>query len=204
MQGGYNRFAGRPGQAANERRCDRKYAGRICVFGETVLCFVKTRLKGAPSWTKGVGSARHVYNIYIYVYIHMQTDFEQVFQRLRLRVSLNDQFNICFQNMQTFEETDLITWRSLSLSLDLNASFVVNVEERRATAVVTLQQKRVPTPRSYSSNSDCRRWPGNTLPRACSEDSPLATVRVLCGTVKKASAKSRTKPFNRHFKLSVK
>ena len=50
----HNRFAVRQGQTAYERCCDRMYTGRLCMFGETVFGYLKTSLKGAPRWTKGV------------------------------------------------------------------------------------------------------------------------------------------------------
>ena len=39
---------------AYELCADRAYTGRLAMFGETVLGFLKQTHKGAPQWTKGV------------------------------------------------------------------------------------------------------------------------------------------------------
>ena len=49
-----NRFAVQQGQTSYERCCDRMYTGRICMYGETVLGFLKPQVKGSPRWCKGI------------------------------------------------------------------------------------------------------------------------------------------------------
>ena len=42
------------GTTAFERSADRVYTGRLCMFGEVVLGYIKTSRKAAPRWTKGI------------------------------------------------------------------------------------------------------------------------------------------------------
>ncbi len=50
----HNRFVVTQGQTSFERIFDAPYSGRICCFGETVMAYVKTSRKGAPTRLKGV------------------------------------------------------------------------------------------------------------------------------------------------------
>ena len=50
----HNRYVVRQGHTAYELCADRAYTGRLAMFGETVLGFLKQTRKGAPQWTKGV------------------------------------------------------------------------------------------------------------------------------------------------------
>ena len=50
----HNRFVVNCGSTAYERAADRLYTGRLCLFGEVVLGYLKTSRKAAPRWTKGV------------------------------------------------------------------------------------------------------------------------------------------------------
>ena len=43
------------GTTAFERSADRVYTGRLCMFGEVVLGYIKTSRKAAPRWTKAFG-----------------------------------------------------------------------------------------------------------------------------------------------------
>ena len=49
----HNRFVVNQGQTY-ERSFDRPYNGKVCVFAEVVMAYVKTDKKGAPRWRKGV------------------------------------------------------------------------------------------------------------------------------------------------------
>ena len=43
-----------------ERSFDRPYNGKVCVFAEVVMAYVKTDKKGAPRWReKACGSPKH-------------------------------------------------------------------------------------------------------------------------------------------------
>ena len=50
----HNRFVVRRGQTAYELCADRVYTGRLALFGESVLGFLKRSTKGSPQWTRGV------------------------------------------------------------------------------------------------------------------------------------------------------
>ena len=50
----HNRFVVNQGQTSYERSFDRPYTGKVCVFAEVVMAYVKTDKKGAPRWRKGV------------------------------------------------------------------------------------------------------------------------------------------------------
>ena len=50
----HNRFVVRQGHTAYELCADRSYTGRLAMYGETVLGYLKQTHKGAPQWTKGV------------------------------------------------------------------------------------------------------------------------------------------------------
>ena len=50
----HNRYVVTQGQTSFERIFDAPYSGKICCFGETVMAYVKTTRKGAPTWLKGV------------------------------------------------------------------------------------------------------------------------------------------------------
>ena len=50
----HNRFVINQGQTSYERSFDRPYTGKVCMFAEVVMAYVKTDKKGAPRWRKGV------------------------------------------------------------------------------------------------------------------------------------------------------
>ena len=50
----HNRFVVKQGKTAYELCADRVYSGRIAMFGECVMGFLKTSFKGAPQWVKGI------------------------------------------------------------------------------------------------------------------------------------------------------
>ena len=50
----HNRFVVNQGQTSFERSFDRPYTGKVCMFAEQVMAYVKTDRKGAPRWRKGV------------------------------------------------------------------------------------------------------------------------------------------------------
>ena len=49
-----NRYVVKQGTTAFERSADRMYTGKLCMFGETVLGYIKTDRKAAPRWAKGI------------------------------------------------------------------------------------------------------------------------------------------------------
>ena len=49
----HNRFVVRQGHTAYELCANRPYTGRLALFGERVLGFLKLSTKGSPTWTKG-------------------------------------------------------------------------------------------------------------------------------------------------------
>ena len=50
----HNRFVVSGGTTAFERSSDRTYTGKLCMFGETVLGYIRTDKKAAPRWVKGI------------------------------------------------------------------------------------------------------------------------------------------------------
>ena len=50
----HNRFVVRHGKTAYELCTSRQYTGRIALFGERILGFLKLSTKGSPTWTKGI------------------------------------------------------------------------------------------------------------------------------------------------------
>ena len=50
----HNRYVANGGSTAFERAADRVYTGRLCMFGEVVLGYIKTSRKAAPRWTQGI------------------------------------------------------------------------------------------------------------------------------------------------------
>ena len=54
----HNRFVVNCGSTAYERSADCVYTGRLCLFGEVVLGYLKASRKAAPRWTKVFGSER--------------------------------------------------------------------------------------------------------------------------------------------------
>ena len=50
----HNRFVVNQGQTSYERSFDRPYTGKVCMFAEQVMAYVKTDKKGAPRWRKGI------------------------------------------------------------------------------------------------------------------------------------------------------
>ena len=51
----HNRYVVRAGQTAYELCSARMYGGKIALFGESVMGFLRTSQKAAPSWTRGHG-----------------------------------------------------------------------------------------------------------------------------------------------------
>lgn len=49
-----NRYIVKQGTTAYERPSDRMYTGKLCMFGETVLGYLKGDCKAVPRWTKGI------------------------------------------------------------------------------------------------------------------------------------------------------
>ena len=49
-----NRYIVKQGTTAFERSADRMYTGKLCLYGESVLCYIKPDRKGAPRWCKGI------------------------------------------------------------------------------------------------------------------------------------------------------
>ena len=49
-----NRFVVSSGSTAYERSCDRSYSGKLAMFGEDVLGYLRTDLKAAPRWQHGI------------------------------------------------------------------------------------------------------------------------------------------------------
>jgi hypothetical protein len=50
----HNRYVVRAGQTAYELCSARMYGGKIALFGESVMGFLRTSQKSAPSWTRGL------------------------------------------------------------------------------------------------------------------------------------------------------
>ena len=50
----HNRFVVSSGLTAYERSCDRSYSGKLAMFGEDVLGYLRTDLKAAPRWQHGI------------------------------------------------------------------------------------------------------------------------------------------------------
>ena len=50
----HNRFVVAHGETAFERCAGRVYTGKVCMFGESVMGFLKPSGKGLPSWQRGV------------------------------------------------------------------------------------------------------------------------------------------------------
>jgi len=50
----HNRFVVRQGHTAYELCADRPFTGRLALFGERVLGFLKLSTKGSPTWTEGI------------------------------------------------------------------------------------------------------------------------------------------------------
>ena len=54
-----NRYIVKQGTTAFERSADRMYTGKLCLFGESVLGYIKPDRKGALDGAKGSGCAKH-------------------------------------------------------------------------------------------------------------------------------------------------
>ena len=50
----HNHFVVRREMTSYERVTGGFYSGKVALFGETVLGFLKTELRGLPKWTKGI------------------------------------------------------------------------------------------------------------------------------------------------------
>ena len=50
----HNRFVVRHGKTAYELCTSRQYTGRLAMFGERALGFLKLSTKGSPTWTRGI------------------------------------------------------------------------------------------------------------------------------------------------------
>ena len=61
----HNRYVVKQGQTAYELCADRTYSGpsgRIAMFGECVLGYLRQSAKGAPQWTKGIWPGKTINN----------------------------------------------------------------------------------------------------------------------------------------------
>ena len=58
----YNRFVVTAGSTAFERSTDRMYTGKLAMFGECVLGFLKTDRKAAARWQKGIWLGKSLTN----------------------------------------------------------------------------------------------------------------------------------------------
>ena len=58
----HNPFVVRQGHAAYELCADRSHTGRLALFGERVLRFLKLSTMGSPTWTKGIWLGKTVSN----------------------------------------------------------------------------------------------------------------------------------------------
>ena len=57
-----NRFVVRHGKTAYELCTSRQYTGRLAMFGERTLGFLKLSTKGSPTWTRGIWLGKAVSN----------------------------------------------------------------------------------------------------------------------------------------------
>ena len=53
----HNHFVVAAGATAYERSSDRAYSGKLAMFGESVLGFLKTDRKAAARWQRGIGKS---------------------------------------------------------------------------------------------------------------------------------------------------
>ena len=58
----HNRFAVSQGETPFERCTSRVYSGKICMFGENIMGYIKASAKGLPSWRKGVWLGKTLMN----------------------------------------------------------------------------------------------------------------------------------------------
>eukprot|EP00435_Cladocopium_sp_Y103_P051733 s1374_g16.t1 len=58
----YNRFNVTAGTTAFERSADRVYTGRLAMFGESLLAYLKTDRKAAPRWQRGIWLGKSLSN----------------------------------------------------------------------------------------------------------------------------------------------
>ena len=59
----HNRYVVNGGVTAIELSSDRQYTGRLCIFGETALGYLKTSRKAAPRWMKGIWLGKTLTNV---------------------------------------------------------------------------------------------------------------------------------------------
>ena len=58
----HNRYVVKQGHTAYELCADRTYSGRVAMFGECVLGYLRQSAKGAPQWTKGIWLGKTINN----------------------------------------------------------------------------------------------------------------------------------------------
>ena len=57
-----NRYVVKQGTTAYERSSDRVYSGKLCMYGESVLGYIKTDRKAAPRWSRGIWLGKTLVN----------------------------------------------------------------------------------------------------------------------------------------------
>ena len=60
----HNNFSVKRAMTSYERTTGRFYSGKVAMYGETVLGYLKTSLKGLPQWTKGIWLSETMSNDY--------------------------------------------------------------------------------------------------------------------------------------------
>ena len=58
----HNHFTVKSATTAYERACGRFYSGKMAMFGEAVMGFLRTSQKGLPQWTRGVWLSKAISN----------------------------------------------------------------------------------------------------------------------------------------------
>ena len=58
----HNHFSVKRAMISYERTTGRFYAGKVAMYGETVLGYLKTSLKGLPQWTRGIWLSKTISN----------------------------------------------------------------------------------------------------------------------------------------------
>ena len=57
-----NRYVVKQGTTVYERSSDRVYSGKLCMYGESVLGYIKTDRKAAPRWSRGIWLGKTLVN----------------------------------------------------------------------------------------------------------------------------------------------
>ena len=58
----HHHFTVKSATTAYERACERFLSGKIAMFGEAVMGFLRTSLKGLSQWTRGVWLSKAISN----------------------------------------------------------------------------------------------------------------------------------------------